>query len=139
MVRCVPLSRIGSSTRMELPRRGMSRTAQGRSLLGDALQAEGRVSSGSSMVETALANAERKGFRLAVIGRTCALVAIAGFYLTALRYPNNIYVPGLLLAVAAVGLAPLALVGSRYERMGRYAFFALDTMAVSTVLAVVPL
>jgi adenylate cyclase len=91
------------------------------------------------MVETALANAERKGFRLAVIGRTCALVAIAGFYLTALRYPNNIYVPGLLLAVAAVGLAPLALVGSRYERMGRYAFFALDTMAVSTVLAVVPL
>jgi len=75
----------------------------------------------SSIVEPALAYAERKGFRLAVIGRICALVAIAAFYLTALRYPNTIYVPALLLAIAAVGLAPLGLVGSRYERVGRYA------------------
>ena len=44
----------------------------------------------SSTVEAALADAERKGFRLAVIGRTCALVAIAFFYLAAVPYPNNI-------------------------------------------------
>src|SRR5829696_3465396 len=83
----------------------------------------------SSIVEPALAYAERKGFRLAVIGRICALVAIAAFYLTALRYPNTIYVPALLLAIAAVGLAPLGVVGSRYERVGRYALFAFDAVA----------
>ena len=93
----------------------------------------------SPTVDTALADAERNGFRLAAIGRTCALVAIAGFYLMALRHPNNIYVPGLLLAVAAAGLAPLALVSTRYERTGRYAFFTLDTIVVSAILAVVPL
>ena len=60
-------------------------------------------------VEYALADAERKGFRLAVIGRTCALVAIALFYLGAYGYPNNIYVAGLILAAAAVGLVPLSL------------------------------
>jgi len=92
----------------------------------------------SSAVEAALAGAERKGFRLAVIGRTCALVAIAFFYLTALRYPNNIYVAMLILTSAAVGLAPLELVGRRYERIGRYAFFAFDATVISAILAVAP-
>jgi hypothetical protein len=92
----------------------------------------------SSAVEAALAGAERKGFRLAVIGRTCALVAIAFFYLAALRYPNNIYVATLILASAAVGLAPLAWVGRRYERIGRYAFFAFDATVISAILAVAP-
>jgi hypothetical protein len=73
-----------------------------------------------------------------VIGRTYALVAIAAFYLTALRYPNNIYVPALLLAIAAVGLAPLGLVGSRYERVGRYALFAFDAAAISALLVLAP-
>src|SRR5829696_5685411 len=92
----------------------------------------------SSIVEPALAYAERKGFRLAVIGRICALVAIAAFYLTALRYPNTIYVPALLLAIAAVGLAPLGVVGSRYERVGRYALFAFDAAAISALLVLAP-
>src|SRR5215203_5680904 len=93
----------------------------------------------SSTVEPALAEAERKGFRLAVIGRTCALVAIAVFYLLGVRYPYNIYIAGAILAIAAAGIAPLALVGSRHERVGRYAFFALDTAAVSAILTLVPL
>lgn len=93
----------------------------------------------SSAVEAALADAERKGFRLAVIGRTCALVAIAFFYLAALRYPNNIYVATLILTSAAVGLAPLELVGWRYERIGRYAFFAFDAAVISAMLALLPL
>ena len=90
-------------------------------------------------VEPALADAERKGFRLAVIGRTCALVAIAVFYLAALSYPSNIYVAGLTLAISAVGLAPLGLAGSRYERIGRYALFAFDAAAISAMLALAPL
>ena len=93
----------------------------------------------SSAVEAALADAERKGFRLAVIGRTCALVAIAFFYLAALRYPNNIYVATLILTSAAVGLAPLKLIGRRYERIGRYAFFAFDAALISAILALLPL
>jgi adenylate cyclase len=56
-----------------------------------------------SAVEIALADAERKGFRLVVIGRTCALIAIAVFYLAVYPYPNNIYTAGLILATAAVG------------------------------------
>jgi adenylate cyclase len=92
-----------------------------------------------SAVEAALADAERKGFRLAVIGRTCALVPIAFFYLVILRFPNNIYVAGLILAAATIGLAPLGLVGARYERIGRYALFALDAGAISAILALAPL
>ena len=71
---------------------------------------DGRGAPAASAVELALADAERKGFRLAVIGRTGALVAIAVFYLAALSYPSNIYVALLTLAISAVGLAPLALI-----------------------------
>ncbi len=94
---------------------------------------------GSIAVEAALADAERKGFRLAVLGRTGALVAIAFFYFVAFAWPNNIVVAALFLAAAAVGLAPLALVGSRFERGGRFAFFAFDMAAISTMLAVAPI
>jgi adenylate cyclase len=92
----------------------------------------------STTPEVALANAERKGFRLAVIGRTCALVPIAFIYLSGVAYPNNIYIAGLILAAAAVGLAQL-LLSERYERIGRYAFFAFDAAVVTAALALVPL
>lgn len=93
----------------------------------------------SSAVELALADAERKGFRLAVIGRTCALAAIAFFYLAVLRYPSNVYVSGLILAAAAIGLVPLGLVGSPYERIARYALFTCDAACASAILAVTPI
>lgn len=93
----------------------------------------------SPAVEASLADAERKGFRLAVIGRTSALVPIAFFYLAVYRYPNNLYIAGLIVAVAAVGLAPLALVGGRHERIGRYALFAFDMALLSAILALAPL
>ena len=97
----------------------------------DALQAPS--------VEASLAEAERKGFRLAVIGRTCALVPIALFYLATYGYPNNIYIAVLVLVAAAAGLAPLALVDGRYERASRYAFFAFDVAVLTAMLALVPL
>lgn len=67
-------------------------------------------------VDTSLALAERKGFKLAVIGRTCALVPIAVFYLAVYRYPNNVYVAGAILVAAAIGLAPVRMQGGRHER-----------------------
>ena len=73
----------------------------------------------SPSAEASLADAERRGFRLAVIGRTCALVPIALFYFATYGYPNNVYIAGLVLVTAAAGLVPLSLVGSRYERIGR--------------------
>ena len=93
----------------------------------------------SPAVEVSLADAERKGFRLAVIGRTFAVVAIALFYLFIFRYPNNIYLAGAILAIAGAGLAPLALVGGRFERASRYAFFAFDVAILSAILALAPL
>jgi adenylate cyclase len=93
----------------------------------------------SRAVEASLAEAERKGFRLAVIGRSFALVPIALFYLVISRYPNNIYLAGLFLAAAMAGLVPLAVVGSRFERGSRYGLFALDVAILTAVLAIAPL
>ena len=70
---------------------------------------------GAPTVEAALADAERNGFRLAVIGRTCALVAVASFYLEAFGYPNNVVAAAGILFTAALGLIPLGLVGGRLE------------------------
>lgn len=92
----------------------------------------------SSAVESALAEAERKGFRLAVIGRACALVAIALFYLTVYGYPTNFYVAGAILLAAAIGLIPLRLVYSRHERAARFVLFTFDAAAASAILAVAP-
>jgi class 3 adenylate cyclase len=89
--------------------------------------------------ETALASAERKGFRLAVIGRTGALVLIAVFYLAFYSYPNNVYVGAAVLATAAIGLIPLLLVDSQYERPARFALFTFDAAAASAILAFAPL
>ncbi|MCW0000117.1 adenylate/guanylate cyclase domain-containing protein [Pararhizobium sp. YC-54] len=89
--------------------------------------------------EEALADAERNGFRLAVIGRTCALVAIASFYLALYGYPNNVYVAGVVLFTAAIGLIPLRLANSRYERIARFVLFTFDAVTASAILAFAPL
>jgi class 3 adenylate cyclase len=93
----------------------------------------------ASSVDTSLAVAERKGFKLAVIGRTCALVPIAVFYLAVYRYPNNVYVAGAILVAAAIGLAPVRMQGGRHERWARYALFAFDAAALSAMLALAPI
>jgi class 3 adenylate cyclase len=89
--------------------------------------------------EAALASAEREGFRLAVTGRTGALVLIAVFYLAVYSYPNNVYVGAAVLATAAIGLIPLLLVDSRYERHARFILFTFDAAAASAILAFAPL
>lgn len=92
-----------------------------------------------SSAEDALVDAERKGFRLAVIGRTCALVAFAFFYLALYAYPNNVYVAGIILLTAALGLVSLRLVHTRYERIARFVLFTFDAVTASAILAFAPL
>jgi adenylate cyclase len=92
-----------------------------------------------SAAESALADGERKGFRLAVIGRTCALVAVAFFYLGVYSYPNNVYVAGMILLTAAIGLIPLRLIHTRYGRIARFTLFTFDTVTASAILAFAPL
>ena len=84
----------------------------------------------TAAVEGALAEAERKGFRLAVFGWTAALVALAIFYVR-VPWPTNAVIAGVALALAGIGLVPLALVGRRGERAGRYAFFAIGMEELS--------
>jgi len=93
----------------------------------------------SFAAEDALADAERKGFRLAVIGRSCAFVAFAFFYLGTFKYPNNVTVAALFLMTAAIGLIPLRLAGGRYERISRFILFTFDAAIASAALAFVPL
>ena len=45
----------------------------------------------------------------------------------------------LFLVAAAIGLGPLGLVGSRFERVGRVALFVFDMTAISIMLAIAPL
>jgi class 3 adenylate cyclase len=94
---------------------------------------------GQSSAAEALAEAERKGFRLAVIGRTGALVAFAFFYLSLYAYPNNAYAAAAVLSTAAIGTFSLRPVNSRYERMARFALFTFDAAAASAILAFAPL
>jgi adenylate cyclase len=93
----------------------------------------------SPAADVALADAERQGFRLAMIGRTCALASIAFFYMVIIAFPNNIYIPALILVTAALGLASLRLVGSPYEHIARSAIFTFDAASVSALLALAPL
>jgi adenylate cyclase len=93
----------------------------------------------SPAAEVALADAERKGFRRAMIGRACALASIAFFYMVVIAFPNNIYIPALILATAALGLASLRLVGSSHEHIVRFALFTFDAASVSALLALAPL
>ena len=93
----------------------------------------------STAAEGALVDAERKGFRLAVLGRTCALIASAFFYLAIYAYPNNVYVAGVILLTAAIDLIPLWLIHSRYERIARFVLFTFDAATASAILAFAPL
>ena len=43
-----------------------------------------------------------------MIGRACALASIAFYYMIVIAFPNNIYIPALILATAALGLASFA-------------------------------
>ncbi|HJQ57706.1 MAG TPA: adenylate/guanylate cyclase domain-containing protein [Vineibacter sp.] len=91
-------------------------------------------------VEADLDQAGRAGFRLAVIGRSVALAAVAAYYVYVISWPNGLYAFAAILAVAALGLLSLRLLGTRHERAWhRYALFAFDVAVFGAYLALVPL
>lgn len=97
-----------------------------------------RAALDTSAVDHALAHAEREGFRLAVLGRTCAVCAIAIWYFATLSMPGSIWILALVLTIACIGLVPLAYVGSTQEKRGRYTLFAFDVTIISIAFAVGP-
>lgn len=93
----------------------------------------------ATAVETALAQAERNGFRLAVLGWTAAVVAIGLFYVATLPNPGNLVVAAVTVALGAIGLGPLVLSGRSGERTARHAFFAFQVVVVTSLIVFGPI
>lgn len=72
-------------------------------------------------------------------GRTVAAGLMAAAALWGYYYPNNLWIAGLFLIFAAIGLLPLVAVGTRYEVSARFAFFAMDALLISAVISFAPL
>ncbi|KQS59451.1 adenylate cyclase [Rhizobium sp. Leaf371] len=87
----------------------------------------------------ALSRAERRGFKMAVIGRTAAVMMIAVAYLLSYYFPINIAIFAITAIVAVGGLTALAAIGTRFEKAARFVLFAFDASAVTILLAFVPL
>jgi adenylate cyclase len=86
--------------------------------------------------------AEQSGLRLAIIGRTVALVLL-GVYLAWTRSRDLERALDYVLVVsvfAALGLAHYALIGTRWDRRWlKYAFITLDVAIISVLIATQPL
>jgi adenylate cyclase len=87
----------------------------------------------------ALDTAERKGFRLAVIARSLAIMIIGLAYLIYLQAPANIYAFSGTVGITLIGLTSLFAVGTRYEKTARFILFGFDTAIITALLAFVPL
>jgi adenylate cyclase len=86
--------------------------------------------------------AEQSGLKLAIIGRTIALVLLGAWLVgTRARDPSRALDYLLLLTVfAALGLAHYALIGTRFDkRWVKYVFITLDIAIVSVLVATQPL
>ena len=90
-------------------------------------------------IEAALSRAERAGFKIAVIGRTMAIMLMAFSYLFSFYFPINLGISALTAVIALIGPVSLAAVGTCYEKQARYGLFAFDAAVVTIVLAFVPL
>ncbi|MGP4670264.1 adenylate/guanylate cyclase domain-containing protein [Agrobacterium pusense] len=87
----------------------------------------------------ALGRAERAGFKIAVGGRTIAILLIAIAYLLSYYFPINLAIFGMTAVIALGGLTTLKAIGTKYERHARYVLFAFDASVVTVLLAFVPL
>lgn len=93
----------------------------------------------SKTTADALRKAERAGFRIAVLGRTVAVMALAISFLLSYYYPINLGIFGITTLFALAGLTSLAAIRTRYEKPARFALFAFDASSVTVLLAFVPL
>jgi adenylate cyclase len=103
------------------------------------LAIDGTLTQQADTMATALSNAERKGFRIAMIGRTVAVMLIAFAQLLSYYFPINVGIAAITSLIALGGLISLAAVRTRYERHARYAVFAFDATTVTVLLAFIPL
>lgn len=86
--------------------------------------------------------AEQSGLRLAITGRTVALVLLAAWFVTTRsRDPERALDYALAFAVfIALGLAHYALIGTRFDRRWlKYAFVTTDVAIISILIATQPL
>ena len=86
--------------------------------------------------------AEQSGLRLAIIGRTAALVLLGVWLVwSRARDPERAFDYALVLTVfVALGLAHYALIGTRFDkRWVKYAFIAIDIAILSALVATQPL
>lgn len=93
----------------------------------------------SKTTADALRKAERAGFRIAVLGRTVAVMALALSFLLSYYYPINLGIFGITTLIALAGLTSLAAIRTHYEKPARFALFAFDASSVTVLLAFVPL
>ncbi|WP_244655324.1 adenylate/guanylate cyclase domain-containing protein [Rhizobium lusitanum] len=86
-----------------------------------------------------MADAERKGFGYAMLGRAVAIGTLAVFSFWGYYFPINVAVFVATFAIAIIGLIALLAVGSRFERAARLAMFTFDPIVISALLAFAPL
>lgn len=87
----------------------------------------------------ALALAQRRGFQLAIIGRSIAVTALAFVFLAGYHYPANLQIWAGTLLLGLGGLMALWTFGRPLEQAARYLFFAIDAGLVSALIAFAPL
>ncbi|WP_426130907.1 adenylate/guanylate cyclase domain-containing protein [Pararhizobium sp. PWRC1-1] len=99
----------------------------------------GRTRKEQNRIESALDDAERKGFLFALLSLSCAILMIGLLNLVNLPSPTNMYAFGGAAGTALIGVLSLLAVKTRYESKLRFALFAFDTMVITALIAFVPL
>ncbi len=91
-------------------------------------------------VEARIAEAERDGLRLAIKGRTLALIPVFLWLTLGYNWPGNLYGGLIVGAFIALGVWHYLLIGSCRERLWhRYAFIGIDVLALAALAAFMPL
>jgi adenylate cyclase len=109
----------------------------------DAISSEGVApAAGSRDVDDMFLRAEETGLKLAIIGRTVALVLL-GIWLLSSRADDPVRLLNYVIALsvfAALGLVHYSLIATRFDRPWvKYVFVTLDIAIVSTLVATQPL
>ncbi|MBO6784211.1 MAG: adenylate/guanylate cyclase domain-containing protein [Alphaproteobacteria bacterium] len=87
-----------------------------------------------------LRSAQAKGLRLALLGRSLALLPAAAWFISLGAERTGIVIGVTLLLFAAAGFAFRAIVGTRYNHpLYKYVFFTIDIIAIGAVFAFAPL
>lgn len=93
-----------------------------------------------AQLEATFRQAEQDGLRLAIRGRTIALVLIGIWYAASRPSPVAASILAVIAAFGLLGLAHYLLIGTRHDRWWlKYAFITIDIAALAAVIALAPL